>query len=321
MTNRIKSAFGWSSTAAEVAEGHDLTGKRAIITGGTSGLGLETARVLASRGAEVVLTGRDLAAAAPLIEAITAGGGKASAVHMDMADLRSVAAFAAAEGSPPLHLLINNAGVMACPLWRTAQGFEMQLGVNHVAHFHLTNLLLPALKAGAKAGGGARVVSVSSSGHHWGQFNFADPNFEQTEYDPLLSYGQSKSANALFAVELDRRYQGDAIRAFSLMPGGIMTNLGRDISEDVLVRLGLGSEQTNSYRWKTVEQGSATTVWAALGRELDGHGGLYLEDVAEAVPSAEGQMNGVKPWAIDPEMARKLWDWSEDAIARCDLQN
>jgi len=204
-------------------------------------------------------------------------------------------------------------------LWRTAQGFEMQFGVNHVAHFHLTNLLLPALKAGAKTGGGARVVSVSSSGHHWGQVNFADPNFEHTEYDPLVSYGQSKSANALFAVELDRRYQGDAIRAFSLMPGGIMTNLGRDISEDVLVRLGLGSEQTNSFRWKTVEQGSATTVWAALGRELDGHGGLYLEDVAEAVPSAEGQMDGVKPWAIDPAMARQLWDWSEDAIARCGL--
>lgn len=319
MTNRITSAFGWGSTAAEVAAEYDLTGKRAIITGGTSGLGLETARVLASRGAEVVLTGRNLAAAATLIEAITAAGGKASAVHMDMANLRSVAAFAAAEGSAPLHFLINNAGVMACPFWRTAQGFEMQLGVNHVAHFHLTNLLLPALKAAGKAAGGARVVSVSSAGHHWGQVNFADPNFEHTEYDPLLSYGQSKSANALFAVELDRRYQGDAIRAFSLMPGGIRTNLGRDIAQDVLARLGLGSEQANSYRWKTVEQGSATTVWAALGCELEGHGGLYLEDVAEAVPSAEGQMDGVKPWAIDPAMARQLWDWSEDAIARCGL--
>ena len=312
MTMRITSAFTWSSTAEEVAAGHDLSGKRAIITGGTSGLGLETARVLASRGAEVVLTGRDLAAAAPLVEAITAAGGKASAVFMDMADLRSVEAFAATQGSAPLHLLINNAGVMACPIRRTAQGFEMQLGVNHVAHFHLTNLLLPALKAA----GGARVVSLSSSGHHWGPFNFADPNFEHTEYDPLASYGQSKSANALFAVELDRRFQSDAIRAFSVMPGGIMTNLGRDIAEDVLVRLGLGSNQTNSYRWKTVEQGSATTVWAALGRELDGHGGLYLEDVAEAVPSAEGQIDGVKPWAIDPEMARRLWDWSEEALAR-----
>jgi NAD(P)-dependent dehydrogenase (short-subunit alcohol dehydrogenase family) len=317
MTNRIKSAFGWGSTAAEVAEGHDLTGKRAIITGGTSGLGLETARVLASRGAEVILTGRDLATATPLIEAITAAGGKAAAVYMDLADLRSVEAFAAAHGSAPLHFLINNAGVMACPLWRTAQGFEMQIGVNHIAHFHLTNLLLPALGAAAREAGRARVVALSSSGHHWGQVNFADPNFEKTAYDPLVAYGQSKSANALFAVELDRRHQADGIRAFSVMPGGIQTNLGRDIAEDVLARLGLGGEQANNYRWKTVEQGSATTVWAALGRELDGVGGLYLEDVAEAVKSAEGQMNGVKPWAIDPEIARQLWLWSEDAIARC----
>ena len=196
MVKRITSPFGWDATAAQVAEGHDLSGKRAIITGGTSGLGLETARVLASRGAEIVVTGRQLDGAAALVESVHAAGGKASAVYVDLADLRSVEAFARAAGDAPLHLLINNAGVMACPLGRTAQGFEMQIGVNHLAHFHLTSLLLPALKAA----GGARVVALSSSGHHWGQVNFDDPNFDHTEYDPLVAYGQAKSANALFAA-------------------------------------------------------------------------------------------------------------------------
>ena len=316
MTTRITSPFNWSSTAAEVAVGHDLSGKRAIITGATSGLGLETARVLASCGVEVVLTGRDMAAVAPLIAEITASGGKAHGMAMDLTDLRSVEAFAAAEGGAPLHLLINNAGVMACPLGRTKQGFEMQLGVNHLAHFHLTKLLLPALKAA----GGARVVALSSSGHHWGQVDFDDPNFERREYDPLVSYGQAKSANALFAVELDRRCRADGIRAFSLMPGGIQTNLGRYMTDDVRSRLGVDPEGAKNIRWKTVEQGSATTVWAAIGRELEGTGGLYLEDVNEAVPSKEGMHNGVKPWAIDPVLAERLWVWSEAAIARAGTQ-
>lgn len=308
---RITSPFGWASTAAEVAAGHDLTGKRAVVTGATSGLGVETARVLARCGAEVVLAVRNVAAAQELLDEIAAFGGKAHAAALDLADLRSVETFAASEGDAPLHLLILNAGIMACPLGRTAQGFEMQLGVNHLGHFHLTGLLLPALKAAR----GARVVAVSSTGHHWSAFDFDDPNFERTEYDPLTAYGRSKTANALFALELDRRHRDDGIRAFSLMPGGIQTELGRYMTDEVRQRLGTDPEGAKKIRWKSVEQGSATTIWAALGRELDGAGGLYLEDCNEALPSERGMRNGVKPWAQDPEAARRLWDWSAAAIA------
>src|SRR3546814_478856 len=158
---------------------------------------------------------------------------------------------------------------MACPLMRTAQGFEMQLGVNHIGHFHLTTLMLPALHAAGRA----RVVSVSSTGHHWSGFDFDDPNFERTDYDPLTAYGRSKTANALFAVELDRRYRDAGIRAFSLMPGGIHTSLGRHMTDDIRKRLGVDPAQASQYRWKSVEQGSATTIWAALGRAIQGAGG------------------------------------------------
>ncbi len=308
--SRITSSFGWKSTAAEVAEGHDLSGRRAIVTGATSGIGIETARVLATCGAHVVVAGRDLAAADSLVAQITAAGGAAHATALDLADLRSVEAFADAEGETPLHLLINNAGIMACPFMHTEQGFEMQVGVNHLGHFHLTRLLLPALTAAR----GARVVSVSSSGHHWGAFDFDDPHFERTPYEPLVAYGRSKSANALFAVELDRRHRADGIRAFSVMPGGIVTKLGRHMTDDLRKQLGIDPESAAKIRWKSVEQGSATTVWAALGTELDGAGGLYLEDVNEAVPGEPGRYNGVKPWAIDPELAARLWDWSEASI-------
>lgn len=311
MSTRVTSAFGWSSTAAEVAAGYDLTGKRAIVTGATSGLGIETARVLANCGAEVVMAGRNIDEAAPVIAQINATGGKASAVPLDLTDLRSVEAFATAVGDAPLHLLINNAGIMACPFGHTKQGFELQVGVNHLGHFHLASLLLPALKAA----NGARVVSVSSSGHQWGAFDFEDPFFERTPYDPINAYGRSKTANALFAVEFDRRYSSDGIRAFSLMPGGIQTNLGRSMEDDVKTRLGVDPESAAKIRWKTTEQGSATTIWAALGRELDGTGGLYLEDVAQAVVHEPGTHIGVQSWAIDPEAAKKLWLWSEAMIA------
>lgn len=309
---RITSPFDWSSTAAEVAEGHDLSGKRVIVTGATAGLGVETARVLAHCGAEVVVAVRDVAAAQPLLDEIAGAGGKARAASLDLGDLRSVEAFARAEGDAPLHLLINNAGIMACPFMTTAQGFEMQLGVNHVGHFLLTTLLLPALRA-AK---GARVVGVASSGHHWGDFDFEDPNFERRPYDPLVAYGQSKTANILFVLELDRRCRDEGIRAFSLMPGGIQTSLGRHMTDDIRQRLGTDPESAKLIRWKTVEQGSATTIWAALGRELEGAGGVYLEDCAQALPNEPGQRNGVKAWALDPNKAERLWAWSEAAIAK-----
>lgn len=308
---RVTSPFGWSSTAEEVSEGHDLAGKRAIVTGATAGLGVETARVLALRGAEVVLAVRDIGAAEPVRTMIEEAGGKASISALDLSDLRSVEAFAARESDAPLHLLINNAGIMACPLAFTAQGFESQVGVNHLGHFHLAVLLLPALRAA----GAARVVSVSSTGHHWSAFDFDDPNFERGDYDPLRAYGRAKTANALFAVEFDRRFRDEGIRCFSLMPGGIQTSLGRYMTDDIRKRIGVDPEAAKKVRWKTVEQGSATTIWAALGTELDGAGGLYLEDCNEAVPWEEGMIRGVKPWAVDPVAAARLWDWSEAAIA------
>lgn len=312
MTTRITSPFGWDSTAAEVAQGHDLAGKRAIITGAISGIGLETARVLASCGAEVVLTGRNIEAAAPLIETIRATGGKADIVAVDLTDLVAVEDFAVSQAGKPLHLLINIAGIMGVPFGRTRQGFELQIGVNHLAHFHLTKLLLPALKAA----GGARVVSLSSSGHHWGRLDLDDPFFERKPYQPLESYAQSKGANVLFAVELDRRYRSDGIRAFSVMPGGIRTNLARDMSEETKLQIGVDPEGAKAIKWKSVEQGSATTIWAAIGRELEGVGGLYLEDVAQALPHDGGKHSGVMDWATDPDLARQLWKWSEETIAR-----
>jgi len=310
MINRITSNFGWHSTAAEVAVGHDLTGKRAIVTGANSGLGVETARVLAAAGAEVVLAVRSPASAEPLAETIIKAGGKARIGQLNLSDLRSVEAFAAAEVGQPLHLLINNAGIMACPLEHTAQGFEAQIGINHLGHFHLATLLAPALVAAH----GARVVSVASSGHHWGNIDLDDPNFIRGDYDPIISYGRAKTANILFAVEFDRRFRDQQVRAFALMPGGIQTALGRYMSEDVRKRLGTDEENAKNIKWKSVEQGSATTVWAALAPELEGHGGLYLEDCNQAVAWEPGRRNGVKDYALDPEAAQRLWTWSEAAI-------
>lgn len=311
--NRIVSKFGRFSTAAEVAAGHDLSGKRAIVTGASAGIGVETARVLASIGAEVVLAVRDESAGQKVADRIVAEGGKAYVSKLDLSDLESVRAFARREGDRPLHLLINNAGVMACPFGRTKQGFETQLGVNHIAHFLLTELLMPALKKGAPA----RVVAVSSSGHWWSPFDFEDPNFDRVPYDKWQAYGRSKTANVLFAVEFDRRFADQGIRAFSLMPGAIETSLGRHMSEEDLAYLGITEETRPKMLDKSIPQGASTTLWAALGWELDGRGGLYLEDCAEAPLADPAVVHvGVQPYAIDPSLAARLWTWTEEAIAR-----
>ena len=254
---------------------------------------------------------RDVAVARPLVESIVANGGKAYAAQLDLADLRPIERFASAEARHPLHLLINNADVMACPHLSIAQGFEMQLGVNHLGHFHVTSLLLPALKAA----NGVRVVNLLSSGHHWGDFDFADPQFENRNYDPLVAYGQAKTANVLFTLELDRQFRGESIRAFAVMPGGIRTSLGRYMTDDIRKRLGTDTEAARTIHWKTVEQGSATTLWAAFGEGLAETGGLYLEDCAEAVPWTEGMHNGVKAHALDQHNAARLWAWSKAAVA------
>ncbi|MGK8503229.1 SDR family NAD(P)-dependent oxidoreductase [Nocardia asiatica] len=309
MTDRITTPFSAESTAAEVIAEIDLTGQRAIVTGGASGIGIETARALAGAGAEVTLAVRDLNAgrrtAADLVGATR--NEKVRVAPLDLADRASVAAFVAAwEG--PLHMLINNAGVMAAPLTRTPEGWEMQFATNHLGHFALATGLHRALAAA----GSARVVSVSSSAHHRSPVVFDDIHFERRPYDPWSAYGQSKTANVLFAVEAYRRWAGDGVTVNALMPGGIRTNLQRHVSDEELARLraAAGGHMT----WKTPEQGAATSVLVAASPLLDGIGGRYFEDCNEAEVGVLSARNGVAGYALDPEAAAQLWKVSHQML-------
>jgi NAD(P)-dependent dehydrogenase (short-subunit alcohol dehydrogenase family) len=232
MTTLITTGFGFSSTAAEVAKGIDLTGRRAIVTGGASGIGVETARALAGTGAEVTLAVRDTRAGARVAAEITESTDNATVrvVGLDLADRSSVAAFAA-DWVGPLHLLVNNAGVMACPQTYTPEGWELQFATNHLGHFALATGLRGALAAGASSVGEVRIVSVSSSGHQLSPVIFDDLHFAFRPYDPWLAYGQSKTANVLFAVEATRRWAKEGIIANALMPGAIFTNLQRHLGD------------------------------------------------------------------------------------------
>ena len=314
---RVTSRFDHTSTAMEVIKGVDLTGKTAIVTGGASGLGVETARALASAGAQVVIAVRDIAAGDKVAKAINAevGAERVSVEVLELGSLASVRDFARRWGDRPLNLLINNAGVMACPQGYTEDGFETQIGVNHLGHFLLTTLLTPSLEAGAPS----RLISVSSSTHQHSDVNFDDPHYRTREYSPFPAYGQSKSANALFAVEYDRRYRDKGVRAFSLMPGVIDTNLGRHVGPELSGRLAAQSAEIppeRRIRRKNVEQGAATTIWAATAPELEGHGGLYLEHCNQALPHADTLPlgEGVKPHALNPDSAARLWTWSEAQV-------
>ena len=320
MVDRITSPFGASSTAREVAAGHDLSGQAAIVTGGASGIGVETARALAEVGAEVILAVRDPAAGTAVAAEINGGlaSPRVSASPLDLADLASVRAFAAGWGERPLAILINNAGVMACPLAYTADDLEMQIGTNHFGHHLLTISLAPALIAGAgKRGEPARVVALSSIGHRRSPVHFDDPHYRTRPYDKWESYGQSKSANALFAVGFHQRFGDRGVTANSVMPGGIMTPLQRHLSREEMIGFGWMDESGKlNDRFKTPAQGAATSVWAALGQELTGVGGLYLEDCAQAPPwSKETPFSGVMPHALDPESAERLWALSEATTA------
>ncbi|WP_405652561.1 SDR family NAD(P)-dependent oxidoreductase [Streptomyces sp. NBC_00019] len=314
----ITSPFTSRSTAADVIAGIDLTGRRAVVTGAASGIGVETARALAGAGAEVTLAVRDTAAGDRTAKDIRAATGSAGVrvAALDLTDPASVRAFAAAWHGP-LHILVNNAGVMAAPESRTPQGWELQFATNHLGHFALTTGLHEALAAA----GGARVVSVSSSGHLFSPVVFDDLHFTERPYDPWLAYGQSKTANVLFAVEAGRRWAADGITANALMPGGIQTNLGRYMDD---ARMGLFMTHLQAVlgegtplpemSFKSVEQGAATSVLLATSPLLDGISGRYFEDCSEAPPHQPGTNTGVAPHALDPEAAERLWQVSEQLL-------
>lgn len=300
------SGFGYRSTAADVLKGIDLTGKNVVITGGYSGIGIEAVRALVNAGASVTVPARRPDKAREEL-----AGVKAEVAELDLADLSSVAKFAAgyvATGKP-LHILINNAAIMANPETRVGPGWESQFATNHLGHFALVAGLAPALKA-AK---GARVVSVSSTGHKLSPIMFDDIHFQSRPYNKWAAYGQAKTANSLFAVELDRRGQAHGIRAFAVHPGGIMTPLQRYLPKEEMIASGwMDADGKVSERFKTSEQGASTETWCATSPQLAGKGGLYCEDcdVAQLTQPGTSRISGVDPHAVDEDAARRLWDVS-----------
>jgi NAD(P)-dependent dehydrogenase (short-subunit alcohol dehydrogenase family) len=312
MSTRITTPFGFESTAADVLDGIDLTGRRAIVTGGASGIGVETARALAGAGAEVTLAVRNRDAGRRTADDIiaTTGNKQILVAELDLADQASVAVFTAAwEG--PLHILVNNAGVMASPETRTPEGWELQFATNHFGHFALTTRLHGALAAA----GDARVVSVSSSAHLRSGIVFPDIHFRERPYEAWSAYGQSKTANVLFAVEAAKRWAADGITVNALMPGAIRTNLQRYVSEEEIERA-RAAAGGGGPRWKTSEQGAATSVLLATSPLLAGVGGRYFEDCNEAEPNQPGTRHGVAAHALDPEAAERLWQVSAETLAR-----
>jgi len=308
--------FGFETTADEALAGHDLSGKTAFVTGGTSGIGIETARALAAAGARVVITARDAAKAEEAIAILRRASPNAEFdfALVDLGSLTSVreAAKNILERFPAINILINNAGVMATPFGHTADGFETQFGTNHLGHFLLTNLLAPALIAGAPA----RVISLSSAAHQRGDIQWDDINFQTSPYDRIKAYAQAKTANMLFAVALDRRLSPYGVRAFGVHPGSIPTNLQRHLTKEIMD--GLRSQAANTaapQKSKTVQQGAASSVWAATSRDLDGQGGLYIQDCGIAPPSTP-EVTGVKAYVLDAAAAERLWKISEAMVGQ-----
>jgi NAD(P)-dependent dehydrogenase (short-subunit alcohol dehydrogenase family) len=305
--------FGAETSAEQAARNMDLSGQTIVITGGSAGLGVETARVLAACGAQIVSVVRDeakgQAAAATIRESVP--NADIEIAVLDLFDLDSVRRGAKdiASRFPRIDRLINNAGVMACPIGRTAQGLDTQLGTNHLGHFVLTARLIPSLLAGAPA----RIVNLSSAGHRLSPFRFDDPFFEKDDYNKWVAYGQAKTANVLFSVALDKRFKDRGIRSYAVHPGAIRTELGRHMDENDVKDLMDRRKGRSPMVYKQVPQGAATTVWAATAPELDGRGGLYCEDcgVAETIedPSLD---QGIMSWALDEESAARLWTLSEE---------
>jgi NAD(P)-dependent dehydrogenase (short-subunit alcohol dehydrogenase family) len=301
----IPSGFHAQTTAREVVAYLRLEGKRAIVTGGYAGIGVETTLVLAAAGAHVIVPARDVAKAQRAVGALA----NVTIEALDLSNPPSIASFAARHVDVPLHLLINNAGIMATPLARDARGLESQLVTNHVGHFELFRHLLPALRRAQ----GSRVIALSSRGHVRSAFDFEDPNFVHRPYDKMTAYGQSKTANILFAVEADRRYATDGIRAYAVHPGAILdTDLARHYDPAELELVVERARRIGSF--KTVEQGAATTVFCATSPLLSDLGGVYCENCDIAPIKSDGD-DGVRPYAIDPDAAQRLWTWTERATA------
>jgi NAD(P)-dependent dehydrogenase (short-subunit alcohol dehydrogenase family) len=311
----LGSGFNATSTASDAIKGIDLSGKIAIVTGGNAGIGLETTKVLAAAGATVIVPARDIEKAKKNLQDIP----NVELETMDLMNPESIDAFAIkflASGRP-LHLLINNAGIMWVPLRRDKRGIESQLATNYLAQFHLTARLWPALK---KANG-ARVINVSSHGHQFAPFNFDDPNFRHREYETLKGYGQSKTASNLFALELDSVGKAHNIRAYSVHPGSIGgTELAREAPLELFQQLGFCDAAGNilpevAASLKTVPQGAATTVWCATSPMLNHLGGVYCEDgdIAELVDEKSGShTGGVLLYSLDETNAKRLWTWSQE---------
>jgi NAD(P)-dependent dehydrogenase (short-subunit alcohol dehydrogenase family) len=293
----------------EVVEGIDLSGKRAVVTGGYSGIGTETVRALAAAGAEVIVGARRTGQAEDVLRHLD---GRITILRLDLSEPASIDSFAQGVGArwDRVDILVNNAAVMASPLTRDARGYEGQFATNHLGHFQLTERLWPLLKAA----GGARVVVLSSIGHRLNGLDLADPNFERRDYDKWLAYGQAKSANALFALHLDRLGEPQGVRAFAVHPGGIMTPLQRHLSTEEQVAMGWIDAAGNvNERFKTEAQGASTTVWAATSPLLEGEGGVYLENCEIALPATkDNPAGGVHPHVRDEALAEQLWTKSEE---------
>ena len=312
----IDTDLGRKPEAAEVMKGIDLSGKTALVTGGYSGIGLETVRALAAAGAHVHVPARDKARAEQALDGII----PASHIdEMDLGDIASVRRFTEAfiKRHNDIDILIANAGIMACPEGKTSQGFEMQVGVNHFGHFALITGLIDALTAGD----GARVVTLSSIGHRLGGVDFDDIHYQSRSYEKWQAYGQSKTAKSLLAIALDARYKDQGVRAFAVHPGGIFTPLQRHLPNEEMVALGWTQEDGSASElaagiFKTPAQGAGTSLWAATSPKLDGMGGVYCEDcnIAAVNTASDSSPSGVRTWAVDQEDAERLWALTEETL-------
>ena len=318
--------FGETSTTDEVLSGVNLKGKRVLVTGVSSGLGVETARSLAAHGAQVVGAARDLkkadAATNEVRKDAAANGGSFEIVALDLASLTSVRGCANAllKKGDPFDVIIANAGVMATPFGHTEDGFETQFGTNHLGHFVLVNRIAPLLRAGG------RLINLASAGHRFANVDLEDPNFERTPYDPGVAYGRSKTANILFAVAFDSRHRGHGIRGAAVHPGGIQTELARHLDpaqlQAAIDRLSKESVTTGGqpFKLKTIPQGAATSVWAAVVASAEAIGGRYCENchvgqvVADEVVIEDVAGEGVRPYALDPHNAEALWRKNEELV-------